>query len=764
MSRHPDHVLGLRSLLDDYETVAPIKIDGKVPLNYFTFRPNFGDLLSPWLVQKMTGCEVRVAERSKPHYMVIGSVVSQSTDQTIIWGAGAYGTEGKGEVAAGATYTAVRGPLTQAKLSASKGFGIDTPEVYGDPTLLLPLYFTPEVPIRYEYGVVVRWNERQWANATYGDGVKLIDLANEDIESVIRDFLSCRRIITSSLAGMVVADAYGIPSAWIASRSPRGGVFKYYDYFASVNAFRVPHEFEPTAGPVTVDRLRDGFTFSDATIDFDYRALLDASPLLRRRTPARGMPTVGRDLRTRPGRETLLPSLGYFGAIAVNYLSVPVSPPISRIRLVAPGLRAELDLRGVELYLNGRRVAVDESKVVFAQSSEAGRSAAQRRPFAYGGIRSAKEADPWWTATFAPAIEADEVRIYNRMDGWGARARSLTVTVTGPDGESVSAADSDAEVQATIALLSRLTGAPLDVSVLDSEDAAARARSRILAELNRRAASGLLTDDREEQRRLASLLHTQPPPGGDGLADEEWTLLGHLLAAERARVPNTKTSVVAFHRVLRSRAELRRIEAEVNRAGARLGSPEAVLTRHGFSDIGILRQRSDDFMALIHRATDVLEECGYSAMLAYGTLLGAVREGDFLAHDDDIDMLIPVAGVSTRDEVETVLAELAEQLRSKGWKFSRPNTYTNFHLTDPSSGLHLDVFPVLINGERATLHMEKMKLRDIAANIVVPVKPFMFKGEQTRAPADPEAFLAERYGNGWPTPDPFYDWPWKLDS
>ncbi|MGF0117728.1 polysaccharide pyruvyl transferase family protein [Promicromonospora sp. Marseille-Q5078] len=283
-----------RRLLDDYEVADLIEVEGKIPLNYFTYRPNFGDLLSPWLVTTMTGRKVVVADRAKPHYVVIGSIINQTTAHSVVWGSGTYGTEGKSEVAPDAQYTAVRGPLTRAKLGASKGFGIDVPQVYGDPALLLPLYYMPKVPVTHEYGVAVRWSERRWARATFGPGVKLIDFARTDVEAVVRELLSCRRIVTSSLHGLIVADAYGIPSAWLASGSPRGGVYKFYDYFASVGKFRNPQSFDLAAGPVTKKRLRDALSFSGEAIEYDYRPLLDASPFLRRRSsvPPRGAETL----------------------------------------------------------------------------------------------------------------------------------------------------------------------------------------------------------------------------------------------------------------------------------------------------------------------------------------------------------------------------------------------------------------------------------------------------------------------------------------
>ncbi|WP_166849839.1 polysaccharide pyruvyl transferase family protein [Isoptericola sp. BMS4] len=770
--RYPD-TFGMRRfrhLLDDYEVADLIEVDGKVPLNYFTYTPNFGDLLSPWLVEQMTGREVVLADRNEPHYVVIGSIVNQGTDQSILWGTGTYGTEARPEAAANARYTAVRGPLTRAKLSASWGFNINVPEVYGDPALLLPLYYMPDVPVTHEYGVAVRWSERRWAEATYGPGVKLIDFSRTDVEDVVREMLSCRRIITSSLHGLIVADAYGIPSAWLASDSPRGGVYKFYDYFASVQKFRAPQPLELDADQVTVERLRDSLTFSPEAIRFDYRPLLDASPFLRRKEPvrpraARARPAKepGQGLGSAPGTDALLPTLGYFGGVAVNYLSVRTEGRVSEVTLFLPKTEGQLDVRGIGLYNKGRRVVVDEGKVTYQQSSDALRTPGRPSPFALGGVRTEREPGAWWTVRLDAPVDADEVRVFNRLDGWGRRSRKLTVAVAGQSGgfRTVRSVNSDRVVEETLALLSRLTDREVDASVLDSKESAGTARRELLAELARRAGDGLLTADREEQRLLFSLVRTDRLRADEALTDDEWTLLGHLLAAERLRVPATKTSMRSLQFVLRTRGELESLIEGVNRAGEVLGTPRAVLTRHGIVDVGGLRARSEDYLRTIERAGELLESCGYTAMLAYGTLLGAVREGDFLAHDDDVDLMVPLEAAG-REDGEPALARLREKLKGQGWRVTRPNSYTNFHLHDPETKLHVDVFPLFVDAGTTTLHMEKMRLRQIDTDIVMPPARLSFRGHELWGPARPEAFLAERYGEGWSVADPYYDWPWKL--
>ncbi|KHS53866.1 polysaccharide pyruvyl transferase family protein [Brevibacterium linens] len=256
--------------------------NGEVPLTWFTYKSNFGDLMSPWLLSKMTGRQVVRADTERPHYVMVGSIINKGTPQSIFWGTGTYGTEGKKEVCAESRYTAVRGPLTRSKLGAAMAFGIDVPQVYGDPALLAPLYYFPKVKVTHDFGVVVRWRERSWAKAKYGPGVKLIDFARGDVEEVIRDMLSCKKILSSSLHGLIVADAYGIPNAWLESGTPRGGEFKFHDYFASVHKLRAPQAFRPDAQEVTAQVLQENIHFDARPITFNYRKLLDACPFLTR--------------------------------------------------------------------------------------------------------------------------------------------------------------------------------------------------------------------------------------------------------------------------------------------------------------------------------------------------------------------------------------------------------------------------------------------------------------------------------------------------
>lgn len=273
------HQLTSGYVLDD-----GLLIDGKLPLLWWTLAPNFGDLLSPWLASRMTGREVVYAPRDTPHVVAVGSIASNARRDSIVWGSGLMGFETKWRIPRAARYTAVRGPLTRSIL---RNIDYDVPRVYGDPALLAPLYYHPPVEKSHEVGLVVRWSETRWHDVAVGDDVKVINLATADVEGVIRDLLSCRVIASSSLHGLVLADAYGLPNAWLDSDAhaggsrPGGGEFKFYDYFASVDKLRHSQALDLRATVLTGPGLREQLEFDGTAITFDHRRLLDACPFLR---------------------------------------------------------------------------------------------------------------------------------------------------------------------------------------------------------------------------------------------------------------------------------------------------------------------------------------------------------------------------------------------------------------------------------------------------------------------------------------------------
>ncbi|KJD35919.1 exosortase [Tamlana sedimentorum] len=209
-----------------------IKMQGKA-------KENYGDLLGKYLVEKISEKQAvwvkpktfSIVNFFKPIYVTIGSILTNVTSNCIVWGSGivskAYPVEN-------AKFLAVRGPQTRHFL-IDKGYHV--PEVYGDPALLLPKYYNPKIEKKYKFGIIPHYNDFNKVKDFYSDvsEVLLIDLMTNNIEETTNQFLACDKIVSSSLHGIIVAHAYGIPAVWQKfSDDVFGDDIKYKDYFESV--------------------------------------------------------------------------------------------------------------------------------------------------------------------------------------------------------------------------------------------------------------------------------------------------------------------------------------------------------------------------------------------------------------------------------------------------------------------------------------------------------------------------------------------------
>lgn len=202
-------------------------------------KENYGDVLGKYLVEKISSKKVVFAWPKKfsifdwftPIYVTIGSILANVNHKCIVWGSGIIDQKTKIK---NAVFLAVRGPQTRSYLM---NLGYVVPEVYGDPALLLPRYFNPKIEKKYKYGFVPHYNDYKVVQHWFKDNqdVLLIDMMTNDIEAKTIEFLQCEKIISSSLHGIIIAHAYGIPAVWQKfSDKVFGDDIKYQDYFESV--------------------------------------------------------------------------------------------------------------------------------------------------------------------------------------------------------------------------------------------------------------------------------------------------------------------------------------------------------------------------------------------------------------------------------------------------------------------------------------------------------------------------------------------------
>jgi pyruvyltransferase len=211
-------------------------------------KENYGDLLGKYLVEKISGKKVIFAFPKKfsfldyfmPIYVTAGSILAHVNYKCIVWGSGIIAADCE---IANANFLAVRGPQSQKHL-INQGF--EVPSVYGDPGLLLSKYYNPDIKKKYRFGIVPHYNDYKKIKDWYEniEDVLLIDLMTNDIEATTDTFLQCEHIISSSLHGVIISHAFGIPAIWQQfTNKVFGDAIKYRDYFESV-------EIEPYLFPI----------------------------------------------------------------------------------------------------------------------------------------------------------------------------------------------------------------------------------------------------------------------------------------------------------------------------------------------------------------------------------------------------------------------------------------------------------------------------------------------------------------------------------
>lgn len=222
-------------------------------------KENYGDLLSKYIVEKVSKkrtdwCNPK--NTSTKHLFAIGSILNLTTEKSIVWGSGIINTN---DVVKASDFRAVRGPYTRENILHA---GKSCPEVYGDPAILLPQCFNPVCRKSFKLGIIPHIYDltivRKLSRNLHH--VKVINLYTWDVEKTTREILSCERIISSSLHGVIVPHAYGIPSVWCRfSNNLIGDNIKFKDYFSSVNITEYKGEMLDKIDDAEINSLFDRF-------------------------------------------------------------------------------------------------------------------------------------------------------------------------------------------------------------------------------------------------------------------------------------------------------------------------------------------------------------------------------------------------------------------------------------------------------------------------------------------------------------------------
>lgn len=200
-------------------------------------------------------------------------------DNSIIYGSG-IGNPSQKLSGSPVKVLSVRGPRTRAVLLAH---GIDCPEKYGDPALLLPLFYQPGmkrkdiVSVVPNEGTMLGEKDTLLKEIVKNHGCRLINPRDyNDWRDVIKEICESRLVVSESLHGLIVAETYGIPCVWVEfMEHPAWWDFKFLDFYESVGK----HSMES----IKLYQRCDWEKVTDAGKqwkmgDIDYQTLLETFP------------------------------------------------------------------------------------------------------------------------------------------------------------------------------------------------------------------------------------------------------------------------------------------------------------------------------------------------------------------------------------------------------------------------------------------------------------------------------------------------------
>jgi hypothetical protein len=198
--------------------------------------PNFGDALSPFLLERFADIKnVGWDTVSRSTIISCGSLLEHippDWDGYILGTGRLFENSRLHSFNQTAKILALRGPLSAKGFKGN--FGI------GDPGILANELVGPQEK-KWDLGIVPHWQDTKLVNRfkkliSPEFSIKEISTSEHPLQ-VIKDIGSCKRIVTSSLHGAIVADSFGgIPRRieQCEKMARDGGLFKFRDYSASI--------------------------------------------------------------------------------------------------------------------------------------------------------------------------------------------------------------------------------------------------------------------------------------------------------------------------------------------------------------------------------------------------------------------------------------------------------------------------------------------------------------------------------------------------
>ena len=282
---------------------------------------NLGDALSPAMLSMLTGLPIQ-------HEPMVGDMLRMASVGSIgqnyargevwFWGTGsshyANGTGGEKTLYSRPADTDVhicstRGPFSRKVLN--DGAPVAPDSAFGDPVWILPDFYPGPVEKKWDLGVLIHLVDladrdfeahpkdyaRYGVPEEFAGSVKLLNTVTpktvDGLKQRLDDILSCRRLVSTSLHGMVFAESYGIPCLYFGVRGPNPGLAtvhldvdndkqidtRFTDLYLGMGKPHLPIYVQDRKRPTDWADVMRAVDRGWEPIGFDPQPMIDACPL-----------------------------------------------------------------------------------------------------------------------------------------------------------------------------------------------------------------------------------------------------------------------------------------------------------------------------------------------------------------------------------------------------------------------------------------------------------------------------------------------------
>lgn len=250
------------------------------------------------------------------------------------------------------------------------------------------------------------------------------------------------------------------------------------------------------------------------------------------------------------------------------------------------------------------------------------------------------------------------------------------------------------------------------------------------------------------RRLFDELKSLQPAP-----LTREWLEAAILISIFRVARP-MKTLV--FINKLRAMAKTKDQKKQFEKFHADMAAylSPIMITNHGYIEEqkAFGAQSHPEIWAGIKSHMKALKDAGHKVFLNSGTLLGLVRDGKLIDHDNDIDIGL-ILDANSEDEAVIAWDKVTQELRGMGILSEEMSEPQNGMLRlKHIAGYTVDVFPAWFADNK--VYVFPHTFGEIEPKDVYPFRTCKITGLDQ--PAKPEKMLAINYGPGWDKKDPLW--------